>query len=105
LEIGEALVGDHNTYKVSESVYRTDLKYLIRNGLILKTRTNRRGTVVKLINKEIFDICPQTINKDNTSNKRIYITEGENNTQGNAESRRPNVFIPLRQNITREEQG
>ncbi len=80
LEIGGALIGDHDTYKVTEAVYRTDKKYLEKNGFIVTTKTNRRGTIVKLINKDIFDICPETIPSDNTSNKRNISLEKTNNT-------------------------
>ena len=83
LDITEALVGDHNNYKATESKYRTDIKFLIQHGFILKTRTSRRGTIVKLIDKEIFDICPQIFNQVLPTNKRIYNTGEINNTSGN----------------------
>ena len=83
LDIAEALVGDHDSYKASESVYRTDIKFLVKHGLILKTRADRRGTVVKLVDTDIFDICPQQINQELTTNKRIYNTREINNTPEN----------------------
>jgi hypothetical protein len=83
LEIGEALIGDYFAYNVTESVYRTDKKYLIKNGFIVTTRADRRGTIVKLIDSNIFDICPQISNQDPTNNKSIYISEEINNTKDN----------------------
>ena len=82
LEIGEALIGDFFAYGVTRAVYRTDKEYLIRNGFILTTRANRRGTIVKLIDSDIFDINPTIYQYDPTTNKRINITR-ENNTLDN----------------------
>ncbi len=83
LDIAEALVGDHDSYKATESVYRTDIKFLIRHGFILKTKTSRRGTVVKLIDTDIFDICPKLFNQEIPTNKRIHNTGEINNTSSN----------------------
>lgn len=83
LEIGEALIGDFFSYNVTESVYRTDVKFLIKHGFILKTRTNRRGTVVKLVNTDIFDICPHIFDQELTTNKRINNTRENKYTQEN----------------------
>lgn len=82
LEIGEALIGDFFAYGVTRAVYRTDKEYLIRNGFILTTRADRRGTIVKLIDSDIFDINPTTYSDDTTTNKRINITR-ENDTLDN----------------------
>ncbi|MCX6726237.1 MAG: hypothetical protein NTY75_00260 [Candidatus Shapirobacteria bacterium] len=83
LEIGEALIGDYFSYNVTESVYRTDVKFLVKHGFIVKTRTNRRGTVVKLVNTDIFDICPQIFDQELTTNKRINYTREIKYTQDN----------------------
>ena len=82
LEIGEALIGDFFAYGVTRAVYRTDKEYLIRNGFILTTRADRRGTIVKLIDSDIFDINPTIHQHDPTTNKRINITR-ENDTLDN----------------------
>ncbi len=82
LEIGEALIGDFFAYGVTRAVYRTDKEYLMKNGFILTIRADRRGTIVKLINSDIFDINPTICSNEATSNKRINITR-ENNTLDN----------------------
>jgi len=82
LEIGEALIGDFFAYGVTRAVYRTDKEYLIRNGFILTTKADRRGTIVKLIDSDIFDINPTIYQYKDTTNKRINITR-ENDTLDN----------------------
>lgn len=82
LEIGEALIGDFFAYGVTRAVYRTDKEYLIKNGFILTTKADRRGTIVKLIDSDIFDINPTIYQYDSTTNKRINITR-ENDTLDN----------------------
>lgn len=83
LEIGEALIGDYSSYSATQSIYRTDVKFLQKHGFILKTRTSRRGTVVKLVNTEIFDICPEIFEPQLTSNKRINFTRENKYTKEN----------------------
>ena len=69
LEVGEAWLGDFESYNSTRSKYRTDLKYLIDFGLIT-TRKHDIGTAAKLIDSTIFDINPTeeittiTINKN-----------------------------------------
>lgn len=82
LEIGEALIGDFFAYGVTRAVYRTDKEYLIQNGFILTTKADRRGTIVKLIDSDIFDINPTIYQYDPATNKRINITR-ENDTLDN----------------------
>lgn len=100
LKIGEALIGDYFAYSATESIYRTDKKYLIKNDFIVTTRTNRRGTIVKLIDSEIFDICPQIIKQKITSNKRIHNTRGKNFTlRSNTNSNSLKCLISLEKDI------
>lgn len=55
IEIGEALIGDYETYGATQQIYRSDKKYL--QGLkILTYRTTNKGTIAKLINRAVFDI-------------------------------------------------
>ena len=69
LEVGEAWLGDFESYNTTRSKYRTDLKYLVDFGLIT-TRKHDIGTAAKLIDSTIFDINPAeeittlTINKN-----------------------------------------
>lgn len=102
LEIGEALIGDYFAYGVTRAVYRTDKEYLIRNGFILTTKADRRGTIVKLIDSDIFDINPTIYQYNPTTNKRINIT-GENNTLDNiTEELSPENLLTQEKNNTEE---
>lgn len=83
LEIGEALIGDYFSYNVTESVYRTDKKYLINHSFIVTTRTDRRGTIVKMVDSDIFDINPTIFTEELTTNKRINNTREIKYTQDN----------------------
>jgi hypothetical protein len=83
LEIGEALIGDYCSYGATESIHRTDKEYLLKHGLILTTRTDRRGTIVRLVNSDIFDINPTIFPEEITTNKRINITRENKYTQEN----------------------
>lgn len=55
LELGEALIGDFESYGATEQVYRTDKKFLETFNFIT-TRTTNRGTIAKLVDTTIFDI-------------------------------------------------
>jgi len=82
LEIGEALIGDFCSYGATESIYRTDKEYLLKHGFILTTRADRRGTIVRLVDSDIFNINPTIFSEELTTNKRINITR-ENDTLDN----------------------
>ena len=76
LEVGEAWLGDFESYNSTRSKYRTDLKYLINFGLIT-TRKHDVGTAAKLIDSTIFDINPAeeiitiTINKNSERTNKM----------------------------------
>lgn len=76
LEVGEAWLGDFESYNTTRSKYRTDLKYLINFGLIT-TRKHDIGTAAKLIDSTIFDINPAeeiatvTINKNSERTNKM----------------------------------
>ena len=55
LQLGEALVGDFKTVGLTRQRYRTALRRLELMGFITVRATNR-GSIVKLVNSEIFDI-------------------------------------------------
>lgn len=55
LTIGEALLGDHDTYGMSRQTYRTALAHL-KKYQIINHRTTNKGTIVKIVCKTIFDI-------------------------------------------------
>jgi hypothetical protein len=52
---GEALIGDHNTYDMTEREYRTAKQVLSKSGFATFKTTNR-GTTAKLTNTRVFDI-------------------------------------------------
>lgn len=76
LEVGEAWLGDFESYNSTRSKYRTDLKYLVDFGLVT-TRKHDRGTAAKLIDSTIFDINPVkeittvTINKNSERTNKM----------------------------------
>lgn len=68
LEVGEAFIGDFESYGVTRQVYRTDLKFLKFNQL-LTIRTTNRGTIVKLIDTNIFNINEEQLTTRNVPNQ------------------------------------
>ena len=50
------MLGDYENQGLSRGQYRSALKRLVKYGLIEITHTSRKGTIVQLINTEIFDI-------------------------------------------------
>jgi hypothetical protein len=78
LEIGEALIGDFESIGLTRGQYREAIKRAEKYNLITTIKTTNKGTVVKLINFDIFDINQETaqppIQPDNnhptTTNKK-----------------------------------
>lgn len=56
LEIGEALIGDYESIGLTRGQYREAIRRAEKYNLITTTRTTNKGTVVKLIYSDIFDI-------------------------------------------------
>lgn len=93
LEIGEALIGDYETYGSTEQVYRTDKEFLKKyNFITIKSTT--RGTIAKLVDTTIFDInfdstneqtnekltnSQRTANEQPTTNKNVKKEKNEKN--------------------------
>jgi len=55
LEVGEARVGDYESYGVTEKVYRNDKRFLEKHKFATFKGANR-GTIAKLTDASIFDI-------------------------------------------------
>lgn len=55
LEIGEAYIGDYETYGVTKQIYRTD-KALLKSTGQITLRTTNKGTIARLVSKDLFDI-------------------------------------------------
>jgi hypothetical protein len=66
LQIGQALIGDHRKYGLSEQQYRSAVKRLRKWGLAAFKPTSR-GTIATLIDSRIYDInetsSPRTNNE------------------------------------------
>jgi hypothetical protein len=56
LEIGDALIGDYESIGLTRGQYRAAIKRAEKYHLITTIKTTNKGTVVKLINSDIFDI-------------------------------------------------
>lgn len=55
IEIGEAMIGDYESYGATEQIYRTDKTYLEKLK-ILTYRPTSKGTIAKLQNRAVYDI-------------------------------------------------
>lgn len=55
LEVGEAFIGDYESYGVTEQIYRDDKAFLTENGQITSKGTNR-GTIAKIVSSTVFCI-------------------------------------------------
>lgn len=62
LELNEALIGDYETYGVTEQIYRTDKKFLEKYKFITY-RATTKGTIVKIVDTTIFDINVEHTNE------------------------------------------
>ena len=83
LEIGEAEVGDYETYGVTRQVYRSDLNFLKTNHLVT-IRTTNKGTIVKLIDTDIFDINQEEVTtkineSQPTTNQQLTTNKNDKN--------------------------
>jgi hypothetical protein len=56
LKIGEALIGDYKSVGMTRGQYREAIKRATKYGQIATIKTTNRGTIVKLINSDVFDI-------------------------------------------------
>ena len=89
LQIGEALVGDYDSYGVTRQVYRDDLAFLMLHQFITTKRTNK-GTIAMLCDDSIFDINPETKeptkepkeNQQRTTNKNVKNVKNNTDSQG-----------------------
>lgn len=61
LSPGEALLGDHAQYGMSEQQYRSAKKRLTKWG-IAAFRATTRGTIAKLCDDTVYDIHPELVN-------------------------------------------
>ncbi len=69
LEIGEALIGDYETYGVTEQVYRSD-KIFLKKFNFATFRSTNKGTVAKITATSIFDINAEELTHKPTGDHR-----------------------------------
>jgi len=90
LETGEALVGDHRSYGLTEQQYRTAKKKLAR-WVIATFRATNKGTVAKLADSSVYDINSepdnteaneQSTSKQRASNERLTTNKNERMEEG-----------------------
>lgn len=74
IEIGEAMIGDFESYGATLQSYRTDKRYL-QTHKILTYRTTNKGTIAKLINSSVFDISREKLPPANQQTKQQTINK------------------------------
>lgn len=103
LEIGEAYIGDFDTYGVTEQIYRTDKSFLKSTNQIT-TRTTNKGTIARLVNTDCFDINEeQKTNKTTdklTGHQRT--TNGQLTTNNNVKNDKNDKETEIRQILDKE---
>lgn len=95
LQIGEAYLGDYESYGVTESVYRADKKFLEKYKLVTFKPTTK-GTIARLVSTDYFNINAEestntpspyqhsnpdhttTNNKEKNDNKKIAFNAKKN---------------------------
>lgn len=70
LEIGEALIGDFNRYKMTEQQYRTAKRILETNGFATFRPTNK-GTIATIVDSRVYDINPEQTNGQITTEETV----------------------------------
>jgi hypothetical protein len=76
LDVGEALLGDYKSLKMTEGQYRAAKKFLEKHSFATFRGTNR-GTIAKLINTDIFD--PNLENEDELNNEQTTAQQQTDN--------------------------
>lgn len=80
LEIGEAMIGDYSSCGLTEQKYRT-AKNKLTTWKFITIRATTKGTVAKLLNKDIWDINEESTNGRPTDDQRT--TNGQLTTNKN----------------------
>lgn len=98
LEIGEALIGDYETYGVTEKIYRND-KNLLEKHKFAAFRGASKGTTAKLLDTSIFDI--NTFDRaDGRANKgRTRGGRGATNNNGKNEKNVKEIYTAYKGKI------
>lgn len=76
LDIGEALLGDCERFRMTRSIYRRALKKLVKSGQVT-IRTTNKGTIAKLISSLVFDINQTAKDQPESHQEHHQKTNGE----------------------------
>lgn len=87
LTVGQALIGDHKKYGMTEREYRTAKKKLKKWGFATFKGTNK-GTIATLCDKRIYDINPETKDgqSDETKTDKRRARDGQGTTNKNVKN-------------------
>ena len=91
LEIGEALIGDYETYGSTERKYRTDKDYLEKYHFST-FRSTSRGTVAKLVDTSIFDPNFEISTNKLTGDRRTSDEQATTNKNEKKEKNEKNIY-------------
>ena len=84
LEPGEAMLGDYNTYGMSERQYRTAKEQLER-WKFATFRTTNRGTIAKIMDTRVFSVLNNSADRQNdgqtTNNQRTTARKATTNVE------------------------
>lgn len=69
LKIGEAFIGDYDSYGATEQVYKSDKKFLEKYKIATFKPTNK-GTIAKLNNTDFFDVDWEKVTNKVTNKQR-----------------------------------
>lgn len=94
LQIGEACIGDHDTYGVTEQVYKTDKSYLKKYG-IATFRATSKGTIARLISTDFFNINLEQITDTSTTDKQTFNDPSTTNNNDKNENIKSRLEEPL----------
>ena len=64
LTLGEAMIGDFKTLRMTRQEHRTALKTLV-DGRFITVRTTNKGTIAKLTDTRLYDVLNKTGNQHN----------------------------------------
>jgi hypothetical protein len=76
LEVGEALIGEHDSIGLTRQNYRTRLHRLVTGGFLTIRATND-GTIARLSDTRVFDINSEESNQQ--ANHRVTIDQPSGN--------------------------
>src|SRR5258705_3255487 len=87
LQLGEALIGDHKSYDMTEREYRT-AKKVLENAALATFRATSRGTIAKLTSTQVFDINVEQGDEQNDRQTTGERRAGDGQTTTNKEDKK-----------------